>query len=74
MSLDFGVPQGSVLVALYTIPLTRHIKKRSVRHEIFADGAQLNQSENYSDLVHSLQDSVKDTGLWMEKKEKTQTE
>ena len=36
---------------------------------MFADDTQLNHSEsheNYSDVVRSLQDCVKDTGLWME--------
>ena len=36
---------------------------------MFADDTQLNLSEspeNYSDLVRSLQDCVKDIGLWME--------
>ena len=37
--------------------------------EMFADGTQVSYSEspkNYSDLVRSLQDCVKDIGLWME--------
>ena len=36
---------------------------------MFADDTQLNHSEsseNYSDLVRSLQDCVKDIGPWME--------
>ena len=36
---------------------------------MFADGTQVSYSEspkNYSDLVRSLQDCVKDIGLWME--------
>ena len=36
---------------------------------MFADNTQLNHSEspeNYSDLVRSLQDCVKDIGPWME--------
>ena len=70
-SLDFGVPQGSVLVPvlfiLYTTPLTCLIEKHSVRHEMFADDTHLNHSEspeNYSDLVRSLQDCAKVIGLW----------
>ena len=58
-----------VLFILYTTPLTYLIEKHSIRHEIFADNTQLSHSEspeNYSGLVRSLQDCVKDTGLWME--------
>ena len=72
-SRDFGVPQGSVLgpvlFILHTTPLTCLIEKHSICHEMFADDTQLNLSEspeNYSDLVPSLQDCVKDIGLWME--------
>ena len=68
-SLDFGVPQGSVLVPvlfiLYTTPLTALIEKHCSRHEMFAIDTQLSHSE-LSDLVCSLQNCVKDIGLWME--------
>ena len=60
---------GPVLFILYTTPLTCLIEKHSIRHEMFADNTQLKHSEspeNYSDLVRSLQDCVKDIGLWME--------
>ena len=74
-SIDFGVPQGSalghVLFIVYTTPLTCLIEKHSIRHEMFADDTQLNQSvspENYSDVVRLLRNDVKDTGLWMEEK------
>jgi len=68
---------GPISFISYITPLTCLIEKHSVRHEVFADDMPLNHSEspeNY--LVCSLQDCVKDTGLWMEekKKEKTQTE
>ena len=72
MSLEFGVPHGSVLgpvlFILYTTPFTCLIEKHSLRHEMFADDTQLNHSEspeNYSDLVRSFQDCVKNTGLCM---------
>ena len=58
-----------VLFIFYTTPLTWIIEKHSIRHEMFADDTQLSHSEspeNYSGLVRSLQDCVKDTGLWME--------
>ena len=79
MSLDFvcGVPQDSVLgpvsFILYITPLTCLIEKHSVRHEMFADDIPLNHSEspeNY--LVCSLQDCVKDIGLWMKKEKRRQ--
>ena len=60
---------GPVLFILYTTPLTCLMEKYSVRNEMFTDDTQLNHSElpeNYSDLVHSLQDCVKDIGLWTE--------
>ena len=60
---------GPVLFILYTTQLTCLFEKHSIRHEMFADDTQLNLSEspeNYSDLVRSLQDCVKDIGLWME--------
>ena len=72
-TLDFGVPQGSVLCPVLFIlcktPLTCLIETHSIRHEMFANDTQLNHSEspeNYSDLVRSLSDCVKDIGLWME--------
>ena len=45
------------------------MEKYSIRNEMFRDDTQLNHSElpvNYSDLVHSLQDCVKDIWLRME--------
>ena len=59
---------GPVLFILYTTPFTCLIEKNSIRHEMFADDTQLNHPEspdNYSALVRSLQDCVKDIGLWM---------
>ena len=56
---------------MYTTPLTRLIEKHSIRHKMFADDTQLNQSispENYSDVDRLLRDYVKDTGQWMEEK------
>ena len=58
-----------VLFILYTTPLTALIEKHCIRHEMFADDTQLSRSEspdNNSDLVCSLQNCVKDIGLWME--------
>ena len=77
MPHDFCVPQGSVLGSalyiLYTIPLTKLMlyqkQQHSICHKMFTDNTQLHHSEflkNYSDLVHSLQDCVKDIGLWTE--------
>ena len=73
------VPQdsvlGPVLFILYITPLTCLIEKHSIRHEMFADDIPFNHfesPENY--LVCSLEDCVKDIGLWMKgKKEKSQT-
>ena len=80
-SLDFlCVPQdsvvGPVLFILYITPLTCLIEKHSIRHEMFADDIPLNHSESSENyLVRSLQDCVKDIGLWMEqtKKKKKKT-
>ena len=60
---------GHVPFIVYTTPLTCLIEKHTIRHEMFADDTQLNQSispENYSDVDRLLGDYVKDTGLWME--------
>ena len=60
---------GPELFTLYTAPLTCLIEKHSIHHEIFTDDTQPSHSEspqNYTDLVRSLQDRVKDTGLRME--------
>ena len=54
---------------MYTTPLTAVIEKHCIRHEMFADDTQLSHYEspdNYSDLVCSLQDCVKDIGQWTE--------
>ena len=71
--VNCSVPQGSVfgpvLFIVYTTPLTAVIEKHCLRHEMFADDTQLSRSEspdNNSDLVCSLQNCVKDIGLWME--------
>ena len=69
-SLDFGVPQGSVLgpilFVLYTSPLSRLIHSHSVLHETFADDTQLNHSDSdYDELVHTLQDCVSEIKSWM---------
>ena len=72
MSLNFSVSQGFVLSPVLFIlntPLTCLIEKHSIHHEMLPDDIQLNHSElpeHYSDLVHSLQDCVKDIGLWTE--------
>ena len=60
---------GRILCILYATPLSGLIEKHCIRHEMFADDIQLRHSEspgNCSDLVRSLQDCVKDIGLWME--------
>ena len=68
-SLDHDVPQGSMLSPVLFILYTHTcLIEKHYRHEMFADNTQLNHSEspeNYSDLVRSLQDCVKDTGPWM---------
>jgi exonuclease III len=72
MSLDFGVPQGSVLgpvlFIMYTTPLTKLINNHSVHHEMYADDTQLEHSDtldNYNVLVKKLQDCVSDIKTWM---------
>ena len=76
MSLEFGVPHGSVLgpvlFILYTTPFTGLTEKHCIRHKIFSYETQLDHSESpkhFSDLVRSLHDCVKDIGLWMEENE-----
>ena len=71
-SLDFRVPQGSVLLGpvlfiLYTTPLS-HLEKHSVIHEMFADDTQLCKSASptdYNYLVLSLQKCTADVKDWM---------
>ena len=65
-SLDFVF--GPILFIMYTTPLTAVIEKHCIRHEMFADDTQLSHSEspdNYSDMACSLQNCVKDIGVWM---------
>ena len=67
------VPQDSVLGPIsfifYITPLTCLIEKHSVRYKMFADDMPLSHFESpESYLVCSLQDCVKDSGLWMEGK------
>ena len=55
--------------SVYSTTCMPHLKKHSIRHEMFADDTQLNHSEspeNYWHWVRSLHDCVKDTGRWME--------
>ena len=71
-SLDFRVPQGSVLgpvlLIIYTTPLSHLIEKHSVNHEMFADDTQLCKSApptDYDSLVLSLQKCTADVKDWM---------
>ena len=60
---------GPVLFMLYTTPQTGHIEKHCICHEMFAGDTHLKHSDspgNYSDLVRSPHDCVKDIWLWME--------
>ena len=88
--IDRNVPGLRCTSSLCARPCTVHFlynttyiprRKTLYRHEIFADTTQLSHSkspENYLDLVRSLQECVKHTGLWMEenklKLNKDQTE
>ena len=71
-TLQFGVPQGSVLgpvlFIMYTTPLTPIIHSHSVHHEMFADDTQLELSdypENYDSITSRLQNCVSDVKKWM---------
>ena len=71
-SLDFRVPQGSVLglvlFILHTTPLSLNTEKHSVNHKMFADDTQLWKSvpsTDHDSLVLSLQKCTADVKNWI---------
>jgi hypothetical protein len=71
-SLQFGVPQGSVLgpllFILYTQPLSHIIEAHSVSHTEFADDTQLYNSSHATDtqpLLSVTESCISDVKSWM---------
>lgn len=71
-SIQFGVPQGSVLgpvlFVLYTSPLSAVIKKHSMLHHSYADDTNLQKSSPPSEIPHliqSVEECLKDVKTWM---------
>ena len=71
VTLTFGIPQGSVLFTLYTIPLGKICRRQYIFYHLYADDTQLyhifkpNRSGSKEECIHNLENCINETRDWM---------
>ena len=72
VSLEFGVPQGSVLgpilFSLYTQPIAELVEKNECVYHKFADDTQIGNAgapNDFDEVQDKIEDCIDEVGIWM---------